>query len=160
MTMVSVSVNSQKAHKVRLPPKRGLVKVRICRCFVQMTRRIISKAMALGRKRRKGQKLMAEEGRPSQPRTIVVATSLMNTGTKHGMGQRKGPSMDDINMKLVLHHSGYFIDSDGGPRSYFGSYFPGGQQQQPSQRRAVSTSGQQQQPPQRRLTTRSTNGMQ
>ncbi|XP_028064760.1 uncharacterized protein LOC114267884 [Camellia sinensis] len=28
--------------------------------------------------------------------------------------------MDDINMKLVLHHSGYFIDSDGGPMSYFG----------------------------------------
>ncbi|KAF5940766.1 hypothetical protein HYC85_021933 [Camellia sinensis] len=57
--MVSVFVNSQKAHKVRLPPKRGLVKVRIFRCFVQMTRRIISKAMALGRKRRKGQKVMA-----------------------------------------------------------------------------------------------------
>ncbi|XP_028052320.1 uncharacterized protein LOC114256842 [Camellia sinensis] len=28
--------------------------------------------------------------------------------------------MDDINMKLVIHHCEYFIDSDGGPRSYFG----------------------------------------
>lgn len=62
--MLSGSVKHRKASKVMLPPKRGQVKVRIARSFVEMVSRVISKVVALGRsgrKTRKARKVIAEE---------------------------------------------------------------------------------------------------
>lgn len=61
MYVLSRSVKHRKGSKVMLPPKRGQVKVRIARSFVGMVSKVISKAVALGRKTRKARKVIAEE---------------------------------------------------------------------------------------------------
>ncbi|KAH7867547.1 hypothetical protein Vadar_034724 [Vaccinium darrowii] len=61
MDVLSGSVKQRKASKVMRPPKRGQVKARIARSFVKMVSKVISKAVALGRKTRKERKVIAEE---------------------------------------------------------------------------------------------------
>lgn len=61
MDVLRGSVKHSKGSKVMLPPKRGQVKVRIASSFVRMVSKVISKAVALGRKTRKARKVIAEE---------------------------------------------------------------------------------------------------
>ncbi|CAL5334829.1 unnamed protein product [Camellia sinensis] len=53
MAVLSGSIKLHKACKVRLPPRRGQVKVKIIRSFVKMVSKVISHAVTLGRKRSK-----------------------------------------------------------------------------------------------------------
>lgn len=61
MDVLRGSVKHSKGSKVMLPPKRGQVKVRIASSFVRMVSKVISKAVALGRKTRKARKVIAKE---------------------------------------------------------------------------------------------------
>ncbi|KAG5550009.1 hypothetical protein RHGRI_015093 [Rhododendron griersonianum] len=61
MDVLRGSVKHSKGSKVMLPPKRGQVKVSIASGFVRMVSKVISKAVALGRKTRKARKVIAEE---------------------------------------------------------------------------------------------------
>ncbi|GFZ00543.1 hypothetical protein Acr_14g0001780 [Actinidia rufa] len=54
MAVLNESVKPRKARKVRLPPKRGQVKVQIFQSFVKVVTDVISKAVALGRKKERG----------------------------------------------------------------------------------------------------------
>ena len=60
MAELNGSLKPHKAHKVKLPPKRGQVKIQILRSLKKTVSMAISKAVALVRKKKKGRTVVAE----------------------------------------------------------------------------------------------------
>ena len=67
--MANGFIKSENTQKVRVPPKRGRVKVWIFRSFVNAVREVFSKAVPVRSKRRNDGKVIADDhdgGLPSQ----------------------------------------------------------------------------------------------
>ncbi|KAA8518812.1 hypothetical protein F0562_016414 [Nyssa sinensis] len=76
MAMAGGSVNPQKIQKVRLPPKRGQIKVKIIHSCFKVVSKIVSKATSVVRRnmRKEVKVVIAEEGLPPQHRFNGNAT--------------------------------------------------------------------------------------
>ena len=63
MAMANGCLNDRKTQKVRRPPKRGQIKVKIFHSFLKMVSKIASKAMTLGIKEQKQRREGGIQGR-------------------------------------------------------------------------------------------------